>query len=258
MAAAIAMRLVPMRLVPRAMSIVFTGVSIATVCAAPVGAYVGDMWGWRAAFVIAAAVGAVALIVQMLTMPKLPPVAVSSFRTLFELLKRPNLGSGWSLRSWWSISGHFAGFTYVRPFLEQVPALEIEAISLVLLAYGIGGFFGNFAGAFVVERSVRAAVILGSLFIASWRLPWSPLGLRAYCRRGRCALGLCLRVPAGRLSDLDGSRRARSGRGRRRPAGDRVPGRHHVRRESSAGCSSTASGPSAPSPMPAWRRCSAR
>ena len=79
MAAAMAMRLVPMRLMPRAMSIIFTGVSVATVCAAPVGAYVGDIWGWRAAFVIAAVVGAVALLVQMLTLPKLPPSALPSF-----------------------------------------------------------------------------------------------------------------------------------------------------------------------------------
>ncbi len=40
-----------------------------------------------------------------------------------------------------SISGHFAGFTYVRPFLEQVPALKIDIISLALLGYGVGGFF---------------------------------------------------------------------------------------------------------------------
>lgn len=76
-----AMRLVPARLMPRAMSIILTGVSIATVCAAPVGAYIGDRWGWRAAFVIAAAVGLVALVTQMITIPKLPPVADSSFRT---------------------------------------------------------------------------------------------------------------------------------------------------------------------------------
>lgn len=169
MAAAIAMRLVPMRLMPRAMSIVFTGVSLATVCAAPVGAYVGDMWGWRAAFLIAAIVGVVALAAQMATIPKLPPVAVSSFSTLFDLLKRPSLRIG-LIALLLIISGHFAGFTYVRPFLEQVPALQIEAISLVLLAYGIGGFFGNFAGAFIVERSVRAAVIIGSLAIAAMAL----------------------------------------------------------------------------------------
>ena len=33
---------------------ILTGVSVATVCAAPVGAFVGEVWGWRAAFIIAA------------------------------------------------------------------------------------------------------------------------------------------------------------------------------------------------------------
>ncbi|HEV2897251.1 MAG TPA: MFS transporter [Pseudaminobacter sp.] len=169
MAGALTMRLVPGRLVPRAMSIVLTGVSVATVTAAPVGAYIGDLWGWRAAFALSAVVGVVALAVQLVTMPKLPPVTVSSFRTLFDLLKRPQLRVG-LIALLLVISGHFAGFTYVRPFLERVPELGIEAISLVLLAYGIGGFFGNFAGGFVAERSIKAAVALGALAIAAMAL----------------------------------------------------------------------------------------
>ncbi|MDW6020817.1 MFS transporter [Mesorhizobium sp. BAC0120] len=178
MAGALTMRLVPERLVPRAMSIVLTGVSVATVTAAPLGAYVGDLWGWRAAFIIAAAVGVVALTVQILTMPKLPPVAASSFRSLIDLLKRPALRIG-LIALLLVISGHFAGFTYVRPFLEKVPALNIEAISLVLLAYGIGGFFGNFTGGFVAERSIRAAVTVGALAIAVMALVMILLGSSA-------------------------------------------------------------------------------
>lgn len=165
MSAAMAMRLVPMRLMPRAMSILLTGVSVATVCAAPVGAYVGDIWGWRTAFMIAAVVGALALLVQIATLPKLPPAGVASFRTLLEVIKRPLIRVA-LLVVLLVASGHFAGFTYVRPFLEKVPALDIETISLVLLAYGIGGFFGNFAGGFMAERSLKTAVGLAPLLIA--------------------------------------------------------------------------------------------
>lgn len=165
MSAAMAMRLVPMRLMPRAMSIILTGVSVATVCAAPVGAYVGDIWGWRTAFMIAAVVGALALLVQIATLPKLPPAGVASFRTLLEVIKRPLIRVA-LLVVLLVASGHFAGFTYVRPFLEKVPALDIETISLVLLAYGIGGFFGNFAGGFMAERSLKTAVGLAPLLIA--------------------------------------------------------------------------------------------
>ncbi|KFC73800.1 Arabinose efflux permease family protein precursor [Bosea sp. LC85] len=164
MAAATAMRLVPARLLPRAMSIIFTGVSVATVSAAPIGAYLGEAIGWRAVFAISAGIGAVTLLAQVLTLPKLPPLAAPSIGTLFELLGRPSIRLV-LFAVLVIISGHFAGFTYVRPFLEQVPLLKVEAISLVLLAYGVGGFFGNFAGGAVVARSVKAAVVLGSLAI---------------------------------------------------------------------------------------------
>ncbi|WP_119273712.1 MFS transporter [Taklimakanibacter deserti] len=165
MSAAMVMRLVPMRLVPRGMSLMMTGVSVATVTAAPVGAYIGELWGWRTAFFTAAGVGLLALLVQMLTLPKLPALGAANLRTLFDLLKRPSLSVA-VLTVLLAISGHFAGFTYVRPFLEQVPHLSIEAIALTLLAYGIGGFFGNFAGAFLVERSLKANMVLGILFIS--------------------------------------------------------------------------------------------
>lgn len=165
MSAAMALRLVPMRLMPRAMSIILTGVSVATVTAAPVGAYVGDIWGWRTAFMIAAVVGALALLVQLATLPSLPPTTVASFRTLLAVLKRPMIRVA-LLVVLLVASGQFAGFTYVRPFLETVPVMPIETISLVLLAYGIGGFFGNFAGAFLAERNLKMAVGLAPLLIA--------------------------------------------------------------------------------------------
>jgi DHA1 family purine ribonucleoside efflux pump-like MFS transporter len=169
MAAAMAIRLVPAHRIARAMSLIFTGVSVATVSAAPVGAYLGGLLGWRTVFALSAAIGVVALAVQMLTLPRLPPQAVPSFRTLFELLRRPSIRLVLATVLL-AISGHFAGFTYVRPYLEHVPVLSLEMISLVLFAYGIGGFFGNFAGAAMLERSVKGSVVVGALLIAATAL----------------------------------------------------------------------------------------
>lgn len=164
MAAAMAMRLVPMRLMPRAMSVILTGVSFATVSAAPVGAYIGDVWGWRTAFFSAAGVGLLALIAQLASLPSLPPIGSPSIATLLALLKRPSLRLV-LFTVLLAVSGHFAGFTYIRPLLEQVPMLSVTSISLVLLGFGIGGFFGNFAGAFLLERSLRIEVALGAFII---------------------------------------------------------------------------------------------
>lgn len=166
MSGALALRLVPPHLLPRAMAIILTGVSLATVCAAPFGAWIGATLGWRSAFVIAGGLGVVAIITQILTVPSLPPAGAPSFATMLKLLQRPRIRVG-LLTIIFVISGHFAGFTYVRPFLEDVPRLDVETISLVLLVYGVSGFFGNLFGGFVSERSTTWSVIIAATLIAA-------------------------------------------------------------------------------------------
>ncbi|HEY0291172.1 MAG TPA: MFS transporter [Hansschlegelia sp.] len=165
LAAALAFRLVPAHSLPRAMSIIFTGVSAATVCAAPLGAYLGDLWGWRSTFMVAGGIGILALAVQLLTFPRLPATDAPGLGTFVLLLRRPRIRI-MLITVIFMISGHFAGFTYVRPFLEQTPRLDVQTISLVLLAFGVGGFFGNLAGGMVAERSAKFAVVLGALLLA--------------------------------------------------------------------------------------------
>lgn len=164
MAAAMAMRMVPDNLFARAMSIVLTGVSVATVCAAPLGAYIGGLWGWRSAFIAASCLSLVTLVTQLFAIPAMPPKDNPSLRILFQLLKRTQVRVV-LLAVVLMISGHFAGFTYIRPLLEEVAQLSVSAISAVLLGFGIGGFFGNFAGAFIAERSERNAIIFGGALI---------------------------------------------------------------------------------------------
>ncbi len=165
MSLALAMRLVPDRLMPRAMAIVMSGVSLATVCAAPLGAWIGATLGWRYAFLLAAAVGVVTFIAQLLTVPPLPPKGTTSLGTILRVIRRPavRLGLATILLV---VTGHFAGFTYIRPYLELVPHFGVEMITAILLAFGIGGFFGNIAGGFIAERSTRLSITLAASGVA--------------------------------------------------------------------------------------------
>jgi len=166
LAAALVLRLVPARLLSRAMMLIFTGVSAATVCAPALGSYLGALWGWRTTFLAAAGIGVLALLSQLLSLPRLQPEVGTGFGTFGVLLRRPGIRIG-LITVMFAISGHFAGFTYVRPFLEQVPRFDVRTISLVLLAFGIGGFFGNIAGGFIAGRSARLAVALSALLLAA-------------------------------------------------------------------------------------------
>ncbi len=166
MAAAIAMRLVPAESLPRAISLVLMGVSVATVSAAPIGAYLGALIGWRAVFLLASLVGVVALTVQLLSLPRLPARGAPDLRTLLILARKPSIALV-LIGVIVTISGHFAGFTYIRPFLETVPQMSVEAISLALLAFGIGGFFGNLVGGIITARNAKASVVFGASVIAA-------------------------------------------------------------------------------------------
>jgi len=166
MSAALAMRLVPPARMPRAMAIIMAGVSLATVCAAPLGAWIGDTLGWRAAFYLSAAVGFVALVAQASLLPALPPTGHAGLGTLAALMRRPAIRTG-LITILLFVAGHFAGFTYIRPFLERVPQLDVETISLILLAYGVAGFFGNMLGGMVSERSPRLSIVLFTTLVAA-------------------------------------------------------------------------------------------
>jgi DHA1 family purine ribonucleoside efflux pump-like MFS transporter len=73
MMAALSLRLVPADKVPRAISIIIMGISLATVFAAPLGTFLGELWGWRAAFLAGSGIGLVALVIQMLTPSQATP-----------------------------------------------------------------------------------------------------------------------------------------------------------------------------------------
>jgi predicted MFS family arabinose efflux permease len=165
MSVALVIRLSPPGSEARAMAVIMTGVSVATVCAAPLGAWISSTAGWRPAFYLTATVGAAAFVVQMVTMPSLPSTGSASLSTLGAALQRPAIRI--SLFSTFCIaSGHFAAFTYIRPFLENVSVFDAGPLSLLLLAFGIAGFFGNILGGIIAQRSARVAIAAAAIGIA--------------------------------------------------------------------------------------------
>jgi predicted MFS family arabinose efflux permease len=112
------------------------------------------------------------------TLPRLAPTTPPKLRGLLQVARRPSVAVA-LVGVLLVISGHFAGFTYIRPVLEQVTRLDVGAISLTLLAFGVAGFFGNFAGAFLAERDPRLAVLGGASLVAASALAIVTLGVSA-------------------------------------------------------------------------------
>lgn len=150
---AITMRLVPSDQVPRALSIVFSGISLATIIAAPLGSYLGGLIGWRNIFMLTAGLGGLALIWQSFTLPAMPPENKARSGGVLDLLRSGLMRWG-MLAVIMMFTGHFAFFTYLRPFLESSAQLNLNQLSLVLLAFGVANFFGTSLAGYLVTRSV--------------------------------------------------------------------------------------------------------
>ncbi|MFN2048839.1 MFS transporter [Pantoea agglomerans] len=183
MAAAVAMRLVPERLVPRALSIIFSGIAVGTVVAVPLGSYLGEMSGWRSAFIAAAAVGALSFIFQWLTLPGMPPVVRTRTASVFSLLQRPGVSVG-MLGCVLAHTGQYALFTYIRPALEGLAHIDAKGLALILLVFGVANFIGTLSAGWLMERSLRFTLIImpalvGAAALGMITLPLSIAGLTA-------------------------------------------------------------------------------
>ncbi|HDG1680453.1 TPA: MFS transporter [Kluyvera ascorbata] len=159
MSTATAMRLVPARDVPKALSIIFAGVSIATVVAAPLGSFLGSLIGWRNVFILCVVPGVLALLWQLWVLPSMRPENGGSLRTLLHVLRRPGMIGG-LLATIFIFSGHFAFFTYLRPFLETVGRASVETISLILLGFGLANFVGTSIAGHLLARNLRLTLAL--------------------------------------------------------------------------------------------------
>lgn len=165
MSTATAMRLVPAARVPKALAIIFSAVSIATVVAAPLGSYLGGLIGWRNVFILCAAPSVVALFWQLWVLPSMRPQSVGSFATLFKVLARPRMLGG-MFATILIFSGHFAFFTYLRPFLETVAQTSVEGVSLILLGFGVANFIGTSVAGYLLSRNLHLTLALVPLVMS--------------------------------------------------------------------------------------------
>jgi predicted MFS family arabinose efflux permease len=116
---------------------------LATVVAAPLGSYLGALIGWRGAFLCLAPVALLALLWQAVSLPAMRPAVRHTAPTHpLALLATPLVALGMAGVSL-LFMGQFTLFTYLRPFLESETRVQVQTLSLILLAIGVAGFIGT-------------------------------------------------------------------------------------------------------------------
>ena len=158
-----------------ALSLVVCGSSVAMIVGLPLGRTIGLLLGWRATFLVIAAVAAMILAALAILLPKTPSDSGISLRKLPALIKSPALRNIY-LVTVIAITGHFTGYSYIEPFLAQVAGFGENWITIVLTIFGVVGLIGSL----IFSRSYS-------------RHPYRFMKLAA---GGICIFLLCLRAAA--------------------------------------------------------------
>ncbi len=148
----IATSVVPKEKAASAIAIMFTGLTVALVTGVPLGTFIGQHLGWRATFLAVAALGVIALIGSLLFVPRnLQRSEPARFGQQLSVLAQPRLLLVYAITAL-GYGGTFLSFTYLASILQDVTGFSANAVSGVLLVYGVSVAIGNLWGGRLADR----------------------------------------------------------------------------------------------------------
>jgi DHA1 family inner membrane transport protein len=168
----------------RAVAQVMTGLTVATVVGVPAASWLGQMLGWRAAFVVVVAIGVVTLLAIGEWLPAIGATHATSPLTELGALRRPQVWLALAV-GMVGFGGMFAVYTYVATTLTDVTGVSRSWVPLALMVFGLGMVVGNIVGGRLADWSVIRGLYLAmaalgvvlALFVAAAHNPVTALVL---------------------------------------------------------------------------------
>jgi predicted MFS family arabinose efflux permease len=141
----------------RVLSVVFGGVSVASLAGVPAGTWLGQQTSWRVSFLALSVLGAGVLAVILLLLPASPAGQSDA-----DHGTTPDTGRYWSVvvSTALAVAGGFTAFTYINPFLTQVTGYSEGSVGPLLVVRGVAGLAGVFVAGWLADRDSWRAMVL--------------------------------------------------------------------------------------------------
>jgi DHA1 family inner membrane transport protein len=179
-ASLVAASLVPANQRARAIGRMMLGLTGATLAGVPLATWIGQTFGWRAAFVLVGVIGVFTCALISRCVPSVAPVKGASAARELSALGRKQV---WLTLGVGSVGfgGLFCVLSYIAPTLTQVSGLPERYVPLVLAVFGVGMILGNLLGSWLADRALMRTiggvliwnVIVLCLFSVAARNPWT-------------------------------------------------------------------------------------
>jgi DHA1 family arabinose polymer transporter-like MFS transporter len=148
----------------QAISIMFSGLTLANLIGVPIGTYIGHHFIWRYTFVLIAIVGLLTFLFIYLWMPNLDKSGDVNMKTQLLFFKKTE---AWLIIGITAIGfgGLFAWISYIAPLLINVSGFSPEDVSYILILAGLGMVVGNFVGGKLADKYSPAPTVLALLVV---------------------------------------------------------------------------------------------
>lgn len=129
----------------QAISIMFTGMTIANLMGVPLGTYVGHAFNWRITYAFISCLGLLTFAALYFWMPNIPVEQNNSVRKQISYFKR---WDAWLMVAVIAIGtgGLFAWISYISKLVTNVSGLAESSVSIIMVLIGAGMVIGNFLG----------------------------------------------------------------------------------------------------------------
>jgi MFS transporter, DHA1 family, inner membrane transport protein len=206
----VATSLVPPAQRARAVSIVFSGLTLANILGVPAGTALGQYAGWRATFLAIVPIGLLAIVALWRWLPQRPAAADESLARQIRILRNPAVLLPMAVSS--IVSGTlFATFTYITPILQTASGISPRGVTAVLLVFGVAITLGNLIGGRLADwrqlttiLSLTSALVVVLLVFGA--VVTSPMGATAAVAAWGLVQFAC--APSLQMRVVDGARDA--------------------------------------------------
>ncbi len=144
----------------KGVAFILTGLTVANVVGVPLGTFLGQQFGWRAAFAVVALVFAVATVCIALLVPEHPG---TPGRTMRQELGVFRIGQVWFTLGVGAIGfgGFFAVYSYIAPLVTEVSGAPEWVVPIILVLMGLGMTAGNLVGGHLADIDLRRTLLIG-------------------------------------------------------------------------------------------------
>nr|WSZ97191.1 MFS transporter [Streptomyces sp. NBC_00857] len=149
-----------------AISLMFTGLTVANVVGVPLGTFVGQSAGWRVTFLIVAVLGVVGLAGVAKLVPDLPKPEGVQLRHEMAALTNPQVLLAMAMTVL-GFGGVFAAITYIAPMMTEVSGYADSSVTWLMVLFGLGMVAGNLIGGRFADRRLMPMLFtaLGGLAV---------------------------------------------------------------------------------------------